>query len=126
MRIGELAQLTDVSTRTLRHYGALGLLTGRRSANGYRVYDDADLRAVREIRMLVALGFALEDTRPFVECLRSGHERAASCPDSLAVLRRKIAEVDDYVDRLQEVRGELARQLTEASRARCQFSGIEP
>ncbi|GEL22830.1 MerR family transcriptional regulator [Pseudonocardia sulfidoxydans NBRC 16205] len=126
MRIGELARLADVTTRTLRHYDELGLLTGRRGANGYRVYDDADLRAIREIRMLVGLGFALEDTRPFVECLRAGHERAASCPDSIAVLRRRIAEVDDSVDRLQEVRGELTRQLGEASRARCEFSGIDP
>ena len=122
MRIGELARRLEISTRTLRHYESLGLLPGRRAANGYRVYDEDDVRAVREIRMLVGLGFALEDTRPFVACLRSGHELGAACPDSAALLRRRIAEVDGYVDRLRAVREELGEQLAHATRARCEFS----
>jgi DNA-binding transcriptional MerR regulator len=70
MRIGELARRAGVSTRTLRHYEALGLVTARRAANGYRDYAGAELRAVAEIRALAGLGFTLEETRPFVECLR--------------------------------------------------------
>jgi DNA-binding transcriptional MerR regulator len=42
MRIGELARQAGVSTRTLRHYEGLGLLTPRRTANGYRDYADAE------------------------------------------------------------------------------------
>ena len=41
MRIGELAQRTGVTTRALRFYEDQGLLTARRSANGYRVYTRA-------------------------------------------------------------------------------------
>jgi DNA-binding transcriptional MerR regulator len=122
VRIGELGRRAGVSTRTLRHYESLGLLPVRRGANGYRVYDEDDARAVAEIRMLVGLGFALDETRPFVECLRSGQRSGGSCPDSVAVLRRKIEEVDAYVDRLRGVRAELDRQLTDATRARCEFS----
>jgi DNA-binding transcriptional MerR regulator len=64
MRIGELGERTGVSPRTLRHYEELGLLPAERAANGYRSYDDADLRAVAEIRTLVGLGLSLEETRP--------------------------------------------------------------
>jgi DNA-binding transcriptional MerR regulator len=42
MRIGELARQAGVSTRTLRHYEELGLLTPRRTANGYWDYADAE------------------------------------------------------------------------------------
>ncbi|MFD0852085.1 MerR family DNA-binding transcriptional regulator, partial [Actinomadura adrarensis] len=39
MRIGELAALVGVSTRTVRHYHHLGLLPEpERRANGYREY----------------------------------------------------------------------------------------
>lgn len=48
MRIGELAELAGVSTRSLRYYEAQGLLRARRAANGYREYGDGDLRMVRE------------------------------------------------------------------------------
>ncbi|MET7802441.1 MerR family transcriptional regulator, partial [Streptomyces decoyicus] len=68
MRIGELAELAGVSTRSLRYYEAQGLLRARRAANGYREYGDEDLRMVREIRSLLELGFGLEETRPIVEC----------------------------------------------------------
>ncbi|WP_018505554.1 MerR family transcriptional regulator [Parafrankia discariae] len=111
MRIGELARRAGTSPRALRHYEDQGLLAARRLTNGYRDYSDADLRAVEEIRALLAAGFALEETRPFVECLRAGNETADSCPDSIEGYRRKIAQIDDYVARLLRSRERLAAQL---------------
>jgi DNA-binding transcriptional MerR regulator len=122
VRIGELGRRAGVSPRTLRHYEELGLLAARRRANGYRDYDELDLQLVAEIRSLAELGFALEETRPFVECLRAGHPTGASCPDSRAVQRRKLAEVDDWLARLQAVRRELVAQLGDPPVPRCCFS----
>lgn len=119
MRIGELSDRAGVSTRALRHYEELGLLPVRRRANGYREYDEADLRLVAEIRELTERGFALEETRPFLECLRAGHPNGAACPDSRAVHRRKLAEVDELIARLRTVRTELADQLDTAAEPRC-------
>ncbi|MEU7620535.1 MerR family transcriptional regulator [Micromonospora rifamycinica] len=114
MLIGELAERAGTSTRTLRYYETHGLVRPRRSANGYRVYDETELRVVHEIRALLAVGFGLDDIRPFVACLRAGHASGDACPDSVAVLRRKLAEVDAYLDRLGTVRRHLHEQLTQA------------
>lgn len=122
VRIGELGRRAGVSPRTLRHYEELGLLAARRRANGYRDYDERDVALVSEIRSLVDLGFALEETRPFVECLRAGHPTGASCEDSRAVQRRKLAEVDDWLARLHAVRRELVAQLADPAVPRCHFS----
>ncbi|ONK12699.1 MerR family transcriptional regulator [Streptomyces sp. MP131-18] len=122
MRIGELAERAGVSSRSLRYYEAQGLLPARRTANGYREYGEEDLRMVREIRTLLDLGFALEETRPFVECLRDGHEAGDRCPDSLAVYRHKLAELDACIARLGEVRERIAGQLARAAEPRCAFS----
>jgi len=121
VRIGELSGRAGVSPRALRHYEELGLLPARRRANGYREYDERDLRLVLEIRELTELGFALEETRPYLECLRAGHPSGASCPDARAVHRRKLAEVDDLITRLRAVRAELADQL-DAPAPRCHLS----
>ena len=126
MRIGELGRRAGVSPRALRHYEELGLLPARRRANGYREYDEHDLALVAEIRSLLGLGFGLEETRPFVECLRSGQPTGSSCPDALAVQRNKLAEVDERLRRLHAVRDELAAQLAAATALRstpprCQF-----
>ncbi|WP_412540897.1 MerR family transcriptional regulator [Longispora sp. K20-0274] len=118
MLIGELAERAGTSTRALRYYETRGLLEARRSANGYRTYDAAELRVVREIRALLAVGFALDDIRPFVACLRAGNSSGDVCPDSVAVLRRKLAEVDAAVARLGEVRAQLSAQLSHAISSR--------
>ncbi len=114
MRIGELAQRTGTTTRALRFYEAQGLLPAGRAANGYREYDEHDVALVAEITTLRTVGLSLDDTRPFVECLRAGHGTGDSCADSLEVYRRKLAEVDACLARLGAVRAELAAKLAEA------------
>jgi DNA-binding transcriptional MerR regulator len=111
MRIGELARRTGTSSRSLRYYEQQGLLATRRTAAGHRDYDESDLRLVHQIRDLLAIGFGLEETRPFVECLRAGNESGDVCPASIAVYRRKLAEVEDCIERLTSVRDHLRTQL---------------
>ncbi|GGY48185.1 MerR family transcriptional regulator [Streptomyces djakartensis] len=117
MRIGELAARAGTTTRTLRYYESRGLLPARRTSNGYRSYDESDLRLLRQIRTLQDFGFGLEETRPFVECLRAGHPEGDSCPASLAVYRRKLDELDSLISQLTGVRETVARQLARAELA---------
>ncbi|MFJ7625544.1 MerR family transcriptional regulator [Streptomyces sp. NPDC097595] len=114
MRIGELAERAGTTTRTLRYYESRGLLPARRAVNGYRTYDESDLRLIQQIRTLQDFGFDLEETRPFVECLRAGHPAGDSCPASLAVYRRKLGELDKLIEQLQAVRTEVGVQLARA------------
>ncbi|UUU25005.1 MerR family transcriptional regulator [Streptomyces sp. DSM 40750] len=118
MRIGELAARAGTTTRTLRYYEARGLLPARRTGNGYRTYDEGDLKLLRQIRTLQDFGFDLEETRPFVECLRAGHPEGDSCPASLAVYRRKLDELDALIGELAAVRASVGGQLARAERAR--------
>lgn len=41
--IGEIADMLGVSSDTLRHYEKKGILTARRTSNGYRYYTEADI-----------------------------------------------------------------------------------
>lgn len=95
-----------------------GCCPARRDGNGHRTYDEADLRLLAQIRTLQDFGFELEETRPFVECLRAGHPEGDSCPASLQVYRRKLAELDALIGQLRSVRGTVAGQLARAEEAR--------
>ncbi len=58
--VGELARMSHVSVRTLHHYDSIGLLTpGGRTAAGYRLYSDGDLRRLRQILFYRELEFGL-------------------------------------------------------------------
>jgi len=111
MRIGELAERAGTTPRALRYYESRGLLTARRDGHGHRAYGERDLRVLQQIKLLQEFGFDLEETRPFVECLRAGHEEADSCAGSVEVYRRKLAELDACIDELEAVRAAIRRRL---------------
>ncbi|MFC4907480.1 MerR family transcriptional regulator [Actinomadura gamaensis] len=115
MRIGELARRAGVTTKAVRYYESLGLLEPRRLANGYRDYDEHDVRVAREIRALGSLGIAVERTRPFLECLAAGHRHADDCPASLVGYRDAIDELTQRIDGLTARRAVLIAHLREAA-----------
>ena len=57
--IGELARLSGVSTRTLRHYESIGLLHPSRDANDYRLYSGADAKRLTQIQAMKLCGLPL-------------------------------------------------------------------
>ncbi|MBE1561906.1 MerR family transcriptional regulator [Nonomuraea africana] len=115
MKISELARKAKVSTKAVRYYESLGLVTPVRLDNGYRDYSADDLRRVREIRALSRLGISVDRTRPFLECLDVGHEHADDCPSSLAGYRAAIDELTTRIDALTERRTELIARLRSAA-----------
>lgn len=62
LRIGELAELVGVTTRTIRHYHRIGLLPeAERSENGYRCYRLDDAVRLLRIRRMTELGLTLDE-----------------------------------------------------------------
>ncbi|PNE42085.1 MULTISPECIES: MerR family transcriptional regulator [Streptomyces] len=99
MRIGELAGLAGVSTRTVRHYHHLGLLPEpQRKANGYREYGLRDAVALARVRRLTELGLGLEEVRDVL------------ADDAGRELREVLTELDEDLARQEEaIRARRAR-----------------
>ncbi|SIR52745.1 MerR family transcriptional regulator [Micromonospora avicenniae] len=114
MRIGELARVTGVSTRTLRFYEGLELLESRRASNGYREYDPAAVVRVRNIRHLLSTGLTLDDVAHFRRCLDGDLRAAAPAPAMVALARRRLALLDERIRALSAARDNLARGLRDA------------
>ncbi|MFI7443091.1 MerR family transcriptional regulator [Nonomuraea indica] len=87
MRIGELAALLGVSTRTVRHYHHQGVLPEpARRANGYREYGMRDAIALARVRRLVQLGLSLDEVRDVVS-----DDRTRELPEILAEIDADLA-----------------------------------
>jgi DNA-binding transcriptional MerR regulator len=66
--IQDVARLAGTTSRTLRHYGAEGLLPASRiAANGYRYYDDRALVRLQRILLLRELGLGLPAIREVLD-----------------------------------------------------------
>jgi DNA-binding transcriptional MerR regulator len=132
LRIGAVAERIGVSTRTLRYYEEVGLLTpGGRSPGGARHYTDDDLQRIKHIRRLQNLmGLDLDRIRVFLtaedELARLRAEYSAGPPpereaeiaaeavklysrmadqvkEKLAALEEFLTELDDKAERARRV-----------------------
>ncbi|MEO1060143.1 MAG: MerR family transcriptional regulator [Actinomycetota bacterium] len=116
MRIGELADRTGASVRSIRHYEARGLLDATRTDAGQRVFDESAVERVRTIRMLLAGGLNVRTIGELLPCLESGPD------DRNGHLERRLGEeierVDDDLAALADARSVLVDVLTAAERAR--------
>ena len=112
MQISELARRAGVTTKAVRYYESLGLLTPGRLGNGYRDYDLHDLRLTQEIRALSGLGIPVERTRPFLDRPLAGHRHADECPASLATYRDAIDELTERIEGLTALSGGTGRAPT--------------
>jgi len=129
MRIGELARSAGVTVKAVRYYEAAGLIRPGRMENGYRDYDERQVRLVREIHELGALGIRVEATRPFLDCLIAGNGQADDCPDSVTAYRDAIVETDERIAALTARRNALAALLASADARgipRCEYDGADP
>lgn len=98
MRIGELAQRTGVSERSLRYYEQQGLLTAERTPGGHRDYRDSAVDRVIRIQELFAAGLHSEKIAQLLPCMRD----ADGGPSEIATPRlvTELATERDRIDRM--------------------------
>jgi DNA-binding transcriptional MerR regulator len=121
MQIGEIANATGLSRDTLRFYEKRGLLRARRSANGYRDYPPEAVDWLRYIRLAQTLGFTLAEIEADLPLLAES-DAEVTAPQLRVALERKLADIDQRINGLQMLRGELARRLGDDMQA-CPLQG---
>ncbi|MFJ1746514.1 MerR family transcriptional regulator [Streptomyces sp. NPDC088116] len=103
MRIGEIAALVGVTSRTVRHYHHLGLLPEpARRTNGYRDYAVRDAVLLARIRRLTELGLGLDEVQD-VLADDAGSELTEVLGELDADLARQEAEIRARRRRLAEL-----------------------
>ena len=105
-RIGEFAQIAQVSARQLRHYDQLGLLRPDHTdqQSGYRYYSIRQLQRLNRILALKDLGLSLEQIRPLLEDQISSAElrgmltmRRAQVEQSLQAEEARLRHIDSRI-----------------------------
>ncbi len=105
MRIGEIARQARVSKSIIRYYEEKGVLPQpARDEAGYRDYGEAELARIRVVAVARRMGCSFEDIQELV-AIREG--RAYPSEGMKELLRRKIVELEEEIDRLRRVQCEL-------------------
>lgn len=103
MHIGEMAEKTGLSLRTIRHYDDVGLLkpTGR-TTGGFRLYTHDDFVRLMLIRRMKPLGFPLDEMTELLRIIDTLNGVASDDPAVRAGLDRFIIQAVERRVNLQE------------------------
>lgn len=108
--IQEIARLAGTTSRTLRHYGAVGLVEPSRiGRNGYRYYDEAALARLQRVLILRDLGLGLDRIRSVVEGQRDD-----------------VAALESHLEQLRGERERLDRRIRAVTTTIAKRRGGEP
>ena len=105
MKIQEFAQLTGLSTKTIRYYESIGLLSSpQRAANGYREYVEQHLAQARFVAGARSLDLSLDEIR---EILDMQDRREAPCRTLLNLIEQKANYIEERIRLLKQVEVDL-------------------
>jgi DNA-binding transcriptional MerR regulator len=111
--IAEVSRMAGVTSRTLRHYDEIGLLSpAYAAANGYRYYEQDELLRLQQILVLRELGVGLpeigrilDEQTDRIAALREHHKRLLAERDRLSTLAATVARtIDELGGTMSEVR----------------------
>ena len=115
MRIGELAEATGTTTKTLRFYEDSGLLPPpERTVNGYRDYDQEAIARLDFIRRGRAAGLTLAQIREVLDIRDTG---TAPCHHVKELLDIHLTALDQQIADLQALRTNVAHLRDDAAQA---------
>lgn len=111
MRIGELAEATGVSTRSLRYYEEHDLIRSSRTPGGWRDFDESMVERVVMIQHLFAAGLGSVVIGELLPCLDAPPEERTGVLEVLLAqevqrLEAERREIDRELDVLQALREE--------------------
>lgn len=99
MRIQEASRQSGMPAKTIRFYEEIGLVRpAARAANGYRQFDNNDVRTLKFIRRARKLGFAVEDIQKLLSLWRDRDRESARVKqlalEHAAEIEAKIAQLE--------------------------------
>lgn len=113
MRIGELAERTGATAKTIRYWEGEGLVPEpARTPSGYRDYDRSAVERIGFIRQAQTAGLVLSQIRQILEVRDDG---TAPCEHVAEAVDRRLAEVEARIEELQATRAQLRRLAARAA-----------
>ncbi len=107
MNISEAAKLSGLSAKTIRYYESIDLFDPpRRAANGYRAYQNTDIKILSFLRQARQFGFNLDQCRLLLGLYKNPRRRSAEVHQ---LVSDKLEEVDTHIRELGETRDLLAK-----------------
>jgi MerR family copper efflux transcriptional regulator len=120
MRIGELAERSEMTAKTIRYYEGIGLVPAPpRTGGGYREYSEDAAERLSFIRAAQSIGLSLGEIR---EILAFRDRGEVPCAHVASLIDRRAAELSERIAALERMRRDLERLAKRARRTSPAFA----
>lgn len=124
MKIGQVADLAEVSIDTVRFYERRGVLpVPERTPSGYRTYTPATVERIRLARRLRQLGLTLDEV---IDALHATDGGDATCASQRWRLEAVLERVDSKIAELEATRRHVQDVLAACDTGNCAFQLSTP
>ena len=114
--ITDLCKEFEITTRTVRHYEEIGLISPSRRGQT-RVYSPADRTRLRLILRGKRLGLSLEDSRQIIDMYEPGKTNLEQLNSLIGAIRQQRTKLDQQLDDINNLRKDLNKAETDCLKA---------
>lgn len=119
LTIGVLAKLASVGVETIRFYERKGIIQQPEKNGGFRHYQEDDIRIVRLVKKLQAVGFTLDEIKAFLVfdscCSQSRQVVKQKSLDKISEIKQQISDLQAAVAALEKFSGACGSDSTSTS-----------
>lgn len=116
MTITELARKFDITTRTLRYYEELGILTPSRASKHQRIYAKKDVVRLRLILRGKKFGFTLEQIKEMITLFDEDKTGVRQLEKTIDYGKARVREVEERIVELQALKKDMEVYLAQFER----------
>ena len=104
MFIKDLSKKLKITTRAIRHYEEIGIITSKRMENNYRYFDESNLDKLKFLVRARKLGFSLEECRELIKLFENDNRKSENVRN---IAKNKLENIDKQIQDLKDLKESL-------------------
>ena len=104
MFISEIAKKLKITSRAIRHYEEIGIVTSKRLNNNYRYFDEENIDKLKFLVRARNLGFSLEECKELIKLFKNENRKSESVRD---IAKKKLENINKQINELNDLKKSL-------------------
>ena len=104
MFISELSKKLKITTRAIRHYADIGIITSKRMNNNYRYYDQFNIDKLKFLVRARNLGFSLEECGELILLFENDKRKSENVRN---IAKNKLENITRQINELKDLKKSL-------------------
>lgn len=104
MFIKDLSKKLKITSRAIRHYEEIGIITSKRMENNYRYFDESNLDKLKFLVRARKLGFSLEECRELIKLFENDNRKSENVRN---IAKNKLENIDKQIQELKDLKKSL-------------------